>query len=188
MTSLDELLSMKRLTTAPLAELLRYLRDDVPITVVRNNDEELPVRSFDIVTLEGGGAAPEYIAIHLEATAPVSCCGPLVDEYMAWMKRHGLTLGSADEHLNDENLTHAQRDWLDLFVQRWNLAEKAERMNSGAPVAPSAEPAKLPYVLPVYLVDGRYLCGADAELIAELVSATPAEAAAIVTAINEGRS
>lgn len=43
----------------------------------------------------------------------------LVDEYTAWNKSQGLDLGSADEHLFDESLTDAQREWLRDFCERW---------------------------------------------------------------------
>lgn len=47
----------------------------------------------------------------------------LVDEYQAWNKANGLDLGSADEHLFDENLTADQRGWLKDFVERWEMVE-----------------------------------------------------------------
>ena len=46
----------------------------------------------------------------------------LTREYEAWQKEQGLKLGSADEHLFDENLTDAQRKWLQAFSQRWEGA------------------------------------------------------------------
>ena len=46
----------------------------------------------------------------------------LTDEYEAWQEQQGLSLGSADEHLFDENLTAAQRQWLSDFCRRWEGA------------------------------------------------------------------
>jgi hypothetical protein len=46
----------------------------------------------------------------------------LTSEYKAWNKAQGLNLGSADEHLFDENLTAEQRKWLRDFSQRWEGA------------------------------------------------------------------
>lgn len=43
----------------------------------------------------------------------------LVREYVKWNAEQGLTLGSADEHLFDEGLTHAQRTYLRDFCRRW---------------------------------------------------------------------
>ena len=43
----------------------------------------------------------------------------LCDIYQAWMKENNLSLGSADEHTDDENLTQEQRDWLVAFVVLW---------------------------------------------------------------------
>lgn len=43
----------------------------------------------------------------------------LIAEYEAWNKAQGLELGSADEHLFDENLTSEQREWLRVFCERW---------------------------------------------------------------------
>ena len=46
----------------------------------------------------------------------------LTREYEAWQKEQGLKLGSADEHIFDENLTEAQRKWLRKFSARWEGA------------------------------------------------------------------
>jgi hypothetical protein len=46
----------------------------------------------------------------------------LCDEYAAWNKSNNLSLGSADEHLFDENLTDDQRKWLRSFSERWQAA------------------------------------------------------------------
>jgi hypothetical protein len=43
-------------------------------------------------------------------------------EYATWNKAQGLSLGSADEHLFDENLTSEQREWLRSFSRRWEGA------------------------------------------------------------------
>lgn len=46
----------------------------------------------------------------------------LCEEYAAWNKEQGLTLGSADEHLFDESLTPSQRMWIRDFCRRWEEA------------------------------------------------------------------
>jgi hypothetical protein len=46
----------------------------------------------------------------------------LIQEYAEWNKTNGLSLGSADEHLFDEQLTQEQRDWLSAFCGRWDEA------------------------------------------------------------------
>ena len=46
----------------------------------------------------------------------------LIHEYRAWNATNGLSLGSADEHLFDENLTDEQRAWLKDFSRRWEEA------------------------------------------------------------------
>jgi hypothetical protein len=51
----------------------------------------------------------------------------LCNEYMDWNDKNGLRLGSADEHLFDENLTVAQRAWLHEFCERWDAAVEYER-------------------------------------------------------------
>lgn len=48
-------------------------------------------------------------------------------EYDAWNKAQCLSLGSADEHLFDENLTSEQRTWLRNFSQRWENASTGDR-------------------------------------------------------------
>jgi hypothetical protein len=55
----------------------------------------------------------------------------LTREYEVWRKQQGLDLGSADEHLFDENLTEAQRTWLRAFSQRW---EDASSVHAGSGV------------------------------------------------------
>lgn len=51
----------------------------------------------------------------------------LIIEYETWNEAHGLNLGSADEHVWDEDLTEAQRAWLRNFVVRWDEAARLER-------------------------------------------------------------
>lgn len=46
----------------------------------------------------------------------------LTAEYTAWNKANGLDLGSADEHLFDDDLTEEQRAWLVDFSERWQQA------------------------------------------------------------------
>ena len=48
----------------------------------------------------------------------------LVEEYATFQADNGLSLGAADEHLNDYQLTDTQRAYLDRFVCRWNQAER----------------------------------------------------------------
>jgi hypothetical protein len=55
----------------------------------------------------------------------------LTQEYAAWNKAQGLSLGSADEHIFDENLTSEQRAWLRDFSQRW---EDASPVRAGGAV------------------------------------------------------
>ena len=51
--------------------------------------------------------------------AEIGEIGALIREYNEWNRAQGLSLGSADEHLFDENLTDAQRAWLNNFCDRW---------------------------------------------------------------------
>lgn len=46
----------------------------------------------------------------------------LIAEYRRWQDENRLILGSADEHLFDEHLTDAQKDWLRDFLARWETA------------------------------------------------------------------
>ena len=52
----------------------------------------------------------------------------LTVEYEEWLKAQGLSLGSADEHLFDEDLTDNQRQWLRDFCERWERAWLKEAM------------------------------------------------------------
>lgn len=54
-----------------------------------------------------------------------SAINKLIDEYNAWNRAQGLALGSADEHLFDEDLTDDQRRWLADFCKRWEAADRA---------------------------------------------------------------
>ena len=67
---------------------------------------------------------------NIEAEIEAELAG-LTKEYAAWNKAQGLSLGSADEHLFDEDLTDAQRAWLKDFSQRW---EDASPLNAGGKV------------------------------------------------------
>jgi len=51
----------------------------------------------------------------------------LIEEYATWNAAQNLDLGSADEHVWDEDLTDAQRAWLRNFILRWEDAAKLER-------------------------------------------------------------
>lgn len=57
----------------------------------------------------------------------------LIAEYKRWNDAEGLDLGSADEHLNDPDLSEVQREWLEDFVRRWNLAANEERVRRMRP-------------------------------------------------------
>lgn len=46
----------------------------------------------------------------------------LCREYKAWNERNNLNLGSADDHLYDENLTPEQQDWVRNFSTRWEAS------------------------------------------------------------------
>lgn len=46
--------------------------------------------------------------------------------YEAWVKAEGLTLASADELLNDDNLKSYQRTWLMRFAQLWEETESMD--------------------------------------------------------------
>ena len=46
----------------------------------------------------------------------------LCDIYKNFNKNQGLNLGSADEHVFDQNLTQEQRDWLLRFIRVWDQA------------------------------------------------------------------
>ena len=46
----------------------------------------------------------------------------LTAEYTAWNVANELDLGSADEHMFDENLTEEQREWIRNFCERWEDA------------------------------------------------------------------
>jgi hypothetical protein len=50
----------------------------------------------------------------------------LCEEYATWNAANGLKLGSADEHLFDENLTDEQRAWLRAFCKRWDAVNHAD--------------------------------------------------------------
>jgi hypothetical protein len=50
----------------------------------------------------------------------------LIHEYANWKRTNGLRLGSAYEHMWDDNLTNQQRAWLRDFVRRWEEAEEDE--------------------------------------------------------------
>jgi hypothetical protein len=46
--------------------------------------------------------------------------------YEEWNAYQGLSLGSAEEHLDDPHLTEEQRDWLAAFVDLWDLTQREE--------------------------------------------------------------
>lgn len=56
-----------------------------------------------------------------------SLTDPMCVQYNAYEKEQGITLGSADEHLFDEDLTEAQRVWVRAFYDRWVLTENIEQ-------------------------------------------------------------
>jgi hypothetical protein len=47
--------------------------------------------------------------------------------YELWQKEERLALGSADEHLHDEDLTEAQREFLKHFCALWDVVEDNAR-------------------------------------------------------------
>ncbi len=51
----------------------------------------------------------------------------LTDRYKAWNKEQSLSLGSADEHLFDKDLTQDQRDWLKDFSNAWDAVILLQR-------------------------------------------------------------
>lgn len=48
----------------------------------------------------------------------------LVTVYTAWMEKHNLMLGSAEEHIYDETLTQEERDWIRAFCNLWEITER----------------------------------------------------------------
>jgi hypothetical protein len=50
----------------------------------------------------------------------------LIHEYKVWNAEQGLDLGSANEHLFDDNLSDEQRQWLRSFCYRWEVACREE--------------------------------------------------------------
>jgi hypothetical protein len=49
----------------------------------------------------------------------------LCKAYKDWQSEHGLLLGDVPEipeHLKDGQLTTNEREWLRVFIQRWNAA------------------------------------------------------------------
>jgi hypothetical protein len=69
-----------------------------------------------------------------EATAFANEQKPVIDrmieEYEDWQLTQGLSLGSADEHLFDDDLTDNQRIWLRNFSRRWEKAEQLEYLQT----------------------------------------------------------
>jgi hypothetical protein len=67
----------------------------------------------------------------------------LASEYQSFNLAHDLKLGSADEHLFDENLTDEQRLWLVDFCRRWDSAVAFEDDTYGRdnPLAPATSSA-----------------------------------------------
>jgi hypothetical protein len=54
------------MTVHDLIELLSRFSQDLPVTAVCDDDgQELPLRAAQPVTIEGGGAAPLYVAINV---------------------------------------------------------------------------------------------------------------------------
>ncbi len=48
----------------------------------------------------------------------------LIGVYENWNTSQNLNLGSADEHMFDEDLTVEQQKWLKRFVAIWEAAER----------------------------------------------------------------
>ena len=48
----------------------------------------------------------------------------LVEQYTAWLAKHGFESCSADELLLEETLTEEQRAWVEDFCVRWDAATR----------------------------------------------------------------
>ena len=68
-----------------------------------------------------------FIEAEREHLADAPSLNDLIAEYEDWQQQNDLKLGSADEHLWDENLTQAQRQWLAEFCDRWEEAVRREQ-------------------------------------------------------------
>jgi hypothetical protein len=70
-------------------------------------------------------------ALGSRADTIVSLC----KAYKDWQNRHGLLLDDVPEipeHLEDGHLTTNEREWLRVFIQRWNAACDRERPSAVA--------------------------------------------------------
>ena len=79
----------------------------------------------------GSRAAFRKMANRRMADTIVSLC----EAHKDWQAEHGLYLGDVPEipeHLEDENLTTNEREWLRAFIQRWNAACDRERASAVA--------------------------------------------------------
>ncbi len=54
----------------------------------------------------------------------MSIMGRLMGIYEKFNSYHGLDLGSADEHLYDDDLTGQQKAWLQRFCTTWDRANR----------------------------------------------------------------
>ncbi len=54
----------------------------------------------------------------------------LIDVYTNFNIANGLDLGSADEHMFDEDLTDEQRQWLQRFVDAWERVSRGLAVTS----------------------------------------------------------
>jgi hypothetical protein len=62
-----------------------------------------------------------------EDLTPALTHDELAREYADWCRANSLSLGSAEEHLFDEDLTDAQCQWLWQFLARWEFVSRLER-------------------------------------------------------------
>ena len=72
------------------------------------------------------GSHADTIVSLCKAYTIVSLC----KAYKDWQSEHGLYLGDVPEipeHLEDGHLTTNEREWLRVFIQRWNAACDRER-------------------------------------------------------------
>jgi hypothetical protein len=65
-----------------------------------------------------------YLAAEMATDLVEANLTRLIDEYSNWNGANRLSLGSADEHINDPSLTTKQRAWLFDFSARWEQTSK----------------------------------------------------------------
>jgi len=100
--------------------------------IVSNNAGPLDIHNAVADAVGEPKALAAAIAELVNHVTEPSEYGSLCDEYALWNKANGLNLGSADEHLFDDTLTAAQREWLSDFCRRWELVGENLRALSDA--------------------------------------------------------